>query len=74
MASDVRVSSSFELPALSSVQPETATTSPPGLDLVITYGGSAIPPSGAGVYEVVATVDDPDYQGSASATLTAPRK
>ena len=52
-------------------QPKTAavTTIPAGLDVIVTYNGSATPPTTAGSYTVSATVDDPDYQGSAAGTL-----
>jgi phosphodiesterase/alkaline phosphatase D-like protein len=46
-----------------------ATTDPPGLVVVITYDGNAEAPVGPGEFAVVATVDDPDYQGSASGSL-----
>lgn len=48
----------------------TATTKPSGLWVVITYDGSTIAPIDAGSYAVVATVGAPDYEGSASGTLT----
>ena len=44
----------------------TATTIPGGLTVDITYGGSPIAPTNAGSYKVVATIDDPNYQGSAT--------
>ena len=47
----------------------TATTTPAGLDVGFTYDGSASAPVTAGSYAVVATVDDPNYQGSATGTL-----
>ncbi|HEY9285864.1 MAG TPA: MBG domain-containing protein [Pyrinomonadaceae bacterium] len=48
----------------------SATTTPPAAaPLLITYNGSAAPPVEPGRYSVVATVSDPNYQGSASATL-----
>lgn len=47
----------------------TATTTPAGLGLVFTYDGSSTVPTGAGSYEVVATIDDPIYMGSATGTL-----
>ena len=47
----------------------TATTTPGGLAVGITYNGSATPPTNAGSYAVVATVNDPIYQGSATGTL-----
>ena len=45
-------------------------TDPAGLGVVVTYNGSSIPPTDAGVYAVVATVDDPDYVGSATGTMS----
>src|SRR5439155_9231947 len=48
----------------------TATTSPAGLSTVtITYNGSTTPPVNAGTYTVVASLNNPSYQGSASGTL-----
>jgi len=48
----------------------TATTTPPGLPVVITYNGSATAPTNAGSYGVVATINSPTHTGSASGTLT----
>jgi DNA/RNA endonuclease G (NUC1) len=48
----------------------TATTSPAGLNVSLTYDGSATAPVNAGSYAVVATISDANYVGSASATLT----
>jgi hypothetical protein len=48
----------------------TVTTSPTGLAVTVTYNGSATPPTAAGVYTVVATINDPNYQGSTTATMT----
>ena len=45
------------------------TTVPAGLTVDVTYNGSATVPVNAGSYEVVATVDETNYQGSASGTL-----
>lgn len=50
-------------------QVATATTEPPGLAVEFTYGGSATPPTNAGSYAVVAIINDPIYQGSATGTL-----
>ncbi|HWE53204.1 MAG TPA: MBG domain-containing protein, partial [Bryobacteraceae bacterium] len=47
----------------------TATTTPSGLSVSITYGGSSTAPSAAGSYAVVATVTTPNYTGTASGTL-----
>jgi hypothetical protein len=48
----------------------SATTTPEGLVVNFTYDGSSEAPTDAGTYAVVATVDDANYEGSASATLT----
>jgi uncharacterized repeat protein (TIGR01451 family) len=56
----------------------SATTNPPGLNVTITYtlvpGAGRSPnvasnPTNAGSYTVQATIDDPNYEGSASDTL-----
>ncbi len=47
----------------------TATTTPSGLAVSITYNGSATAPTLVGSYAVVATITDPNYQGTASGTL-----
>jgi hypothetical protein len=47
----------------------TASTEPAGLNVVITYDGSPTAPTNAGSYAVVATINDPRYQGSVSGTL-----
>jgi pectin methylesterase-like acyl-CoA thioesterase len=47
----------------------TATTDPAGLNVNVTYNGSPTPPTALGSYNVVATIDDPTYQGSATGTL-----
>ncbi|MEJ2005065.1 MAG: MBG domain-containing protein, partial [Cyclobacteriaceae bacterium] len=41
-------------------------TEPAGLNVFISYDGSPDPPVNAGSYAVSATVDDPDYEGSAT--------
>jgi MBG domain/CARDB len=48
----------------------TATTTPANRAVEIRYNGSLTPPTNAGSYSVVATITDPNYQGSATATLT----
>jgi hypothetical protein len=48
----------------------TATSNPAGLSLTIAYDGAMTPPTNAGAYAVVATINDPNYQGGASGTLT----
>lgn len=51
----------------------TATTTPAGLPLTLTYDGSASAPSNAGAYTVAAVVNSGTYSASASATLTIAR-
>ncbi|HEY6007096.1 MAG TPA: MBG domain-containing protein, partial [Geobacteraceae bacterium] len=51
----------------------TATTNPPGLAVTFTYDGSTTPPTKKGTYTVVGTVNDVNYQGSATGTLTITR-
>ena len=48
----------------------SATTTPIGLTVGFTYDGSATAPTNAGNYDVVGTVNDNNYAGSASGTLT----
>jgi hypothetical protein len=48
----------------------TATTTPAGMTVVLTYGGSFNIPVNAGTYAVLATVDDPNFFGTASGTFT----
>ncbi|MBT1073043.1 MBG domain-containing protein, partial [Pelotalea chapellei] len=48
----------------------TAATTPAGLSVAITYAGSATAPTAAGSYAVVATVNNPNYIGGATGTLT----
>ena len=50
-------------------KPTTATTDPESLTLAITYAGNNTAPTNAGSYAVVATVTDPNYTGSTTATL-----
>ena len=49
--------------------PAAATTVPPGLTVTYTYDGSGTEPVNAGSYAVVATIDDPLYQGTATETF-----
>jgi len=51
----------------------TATTTPAGLTVNLTYNGSATAPTTAGDYTVVATISDPNYQGTANGTLNIAR-
>jgi hypothetical protein len=48
----------------------TATTTPSGLSVGITYNGSSTAPTNVGSYQVVGTVTNPNYTGSATNTLT----
>jgi sugar lactone lactonase YvrE len=50
--------------------PETATTTPAGLPVTFTYNGSATVPLHGGSYAVVATINSPNAQGSATSTVT----
>lgn len=47
----------------------TATTNPAGKTMTFTYNGSETAPTNAGTYAVVATINDPNYTGSASGAL-----
>src|SRR5215210_4794954 len=48
----------------------TVNTNPAGPAVDVTYNGSTTPPSAAGTYSVVASINDPSYRGGTSATLT----
>jgi DNA/RNA endonuclease G (NUC1) len=48
----------------------SVTTAPAGLNVVLTYDGASAAPVNAGSYSVVATIDDPDYAGAATDTLS----
>jgi len=48
----------------------TASTTPAGLTTSITYNGGSSAPTNAGSYSVIATVNDANYQGSVSNTLS----
>ena len=50
-------------------QPATATTNPAGLTVNFTYDGSGTAPTNAGSYTVVGTINNSNYQGSATGTL-----
>ncbi|MEI6676824.1 MAG: MBG domain-containing protein, partial [Verrucomicrobiota bacterium] len=52
-----------------SPKPVTVTTTPSGLAVAVTYNGSTTAPSAAGSYAIAATVNDPNYTGSAAGTL-----
>jgi 2',3'-cyclic-nucleotide 2'-phosphodiesterase (5'-nucleotidase family) len=45
------------------------TTTPAGVTVTITYDGSTTVPVNVGTYSVVATINDPNYQGTTSGTL-----
>jgi hypothetical protein len=47
----------------------TATTTPSGLSVGVTYNGSGTAPTAAGSYAATGTVSDAMYQGSAAGTL-----
>jgi hypothetical protein len=47
----------------------TATTIPTGLTVSFTYNGSVTVPTNAGSYTVIGTINDANYQGSATGTL-----
>ena len=47
----------------------TASTTPPGLTVNLTYNGSPNAPTNAGSYTVIGTISDPNYYGSAWNTL-----
>jgi autotransporter-associated beta strand protein len=49
--------------------PVSATTTPSGLAVRVTYNGSTSLPVNAGSYAVVATIADPAYYGTANGTL-----
>jgi len=47
----------------------TASTTPPGLTVNLTYNGSPNAPTNVGSYTVIGTISDPNYYGSATGTL-----
>jgi rhamnogalacturonan endolyase len=49
-------------------QPVEVITSPSGLPVTVTYNGSPTPPTLPGTYNVVATINSPDYFGTTSGT------
>jgi hypothetical protein len=53
-----------------SPRPVGVSVNPVGLIVNVTYDGSATAPTNAGSFSVVATINDLNYQGSASGTLT----
>ncbi|HKE55286.1 MAG TPA: MBG domain-containing protein [Pyrinomonadaceae bacterium] len=53
-----------------SPKPVSVKVTPPGTAVTVTYNGSTSPPTDPGTYSVVATIDDPNFRGGTSATLT----
>ena len=51
-------------------RPVTVATQPSGLVVDVTYDGGGTAPMAVGSYAVQATVDEPNYAGTASGTLT----
>ena len=51
----------------------TAVTTPVGLGVDFTYDGSATPPTNAGSYKVVGTINDVNYSGNSTDTLVVSR-
>lgn len=47
----------------------SVTTTPPGLNVALTYNGSPYPPTDAGIYIVSGTIDDADFNGQAGSLL-----
>lgn len=52
-----------------SEHPVTVTTTPAGLPYTVTYNGSSRPPTSAGSYTVVVTINHQNYQGATTVTL-----
>lgn len=50
-------------------KPVSVTTEPADLPVTMTYDGLVDAPTDAGTYAIVATIDDPNYQGSDSDSL-----
>ncbi len=51
-------------------KPVTVATVPVGLSVDVTYGGSATPPTNIGIYTVIGSINETNYQGVATETLT----
>jgi hypothetical protein len=47
----------------------SSVTSPEGLTVNLTYNGSTTAPTAVGTYPVVATINDPNYEGTATGNL-----
>lgn len=52
------------------LHPATVLTDPEGLTVFITYEGQTNVPVNAGLYEVIASVNEPNYVGAATATFS----
>jgi hypothetical protein len=61
--------SNMEQEADGSPKSPTVTTDPAGLTYTLTFNGSATVPSSPGSYAVVATINETNYEGSASGTF-----
>ncbi|TAE73711.1 MAG: hypothetical protein EAZ65_06455, partial [Verrucomicrobia bacterium] len=48
----------------------SSSTTPAGLAVAVSYDGSSTPPAEIGSYAVNATIEDPNYEGSATGSLT----
>ena len=53
-----------------SARPVSVSTTPPNLFTTITYGGNATVPTNPGSYPILAIMNESNYEGSATATLT----
>lgn len=54
-------------------KPVSALTTPAGINVSLTYNGSATAPVAAGNYQVIGTATDPSYTGGATNVLTIAR-
>jgi hypothetical protein len=62
--------SNLNQPFNGSPRPVSATVTPAAAGLSVTYNGSATAPTNVGTYAVVAVTTNPNYTGTASATLS----
>jgi uncharacterized protein (TIGR03437 family) len=53
-----------------SVAPVLVSTKPVGLHVAVAYNGRTVLPTAVGTYSVTATIDDPNYSGTGTGTLT----
>ena len=51
-------------------KPVSVSVTPAGTAVNVTYNGSSMAPTDVGQYSVIATINDPNFQGGTSATLT----